>query len=61
MALCPVCWWDDDGQDDADADIVRNSVNGTLSLSQARSNYLEFGAADRQFLAHVRKPLPEEE
>jgi len=61
MALCPVCWWDDDGQDDADADIVRNSVNGALSLSQARRNYLQFGAADPQFLAHVRKPLPEEE
>jgi hypothetical protein len=61
MALCPVCWWDDDGQDDSDANVVRHSVNGGLSLVEARQNYTQYGAADRRFLSHVRKPLPGEE
>ena len=28
MELCPVCWWEDDGQEDADATEVRLTVNG---------------------------------
>ena len=28
MGLCPVCWWEDDGQEDADASEVRLTVNG---------------------------------
>lgn len=60
MALCPVCWWDDDGQDDSDANVVRNSVNGGLSLSHARQNYTQYGASDPSFLTHVRKPRLEE-
>jgi Cysteine-rich CPCC len=60
MALCPVCWWGDDGQDDSDADIVRNTVNGRLSLSDARQNYLRFGASDIKFVPQVREPQAEE-
>ena len=56
MALCPVCWWEDDGQEDRDAAEVRLTVNGQLSLSQARAYYTECGAADPRFLSHVRKP-----
>jgi hypothetical protein len=61
QALCPVCWWQDDGQDDEDADIVRGSVNGGLSLSMARANFRRFGAADEKFVGHVRRPLPTEQ
>ena len=60
MALCPVCWWEDDGQDSDDATEVRSTVNGELSLSEARQNYLECGAAHARFVRYVRKPLPEE-
>lgn len=60
MGLCPVCWWGDDGQDDSDAYVVRNSANGALSLAQARQNYQQVGAADSRFLQHVRAPLAEE-
>ena len=56
MALCPVCWWEDDGQEDEDAGDVRLTVNGTLSLQQARENYAHFHAADLHFVTHVRKP-----
>lgn len=58
--LCPVCWWQDDGQDDADADVVRGGPNGMLSLTRARANFRAYGAADPRFLSHVRAPLPSE-
>ena len=58
--VCPVCFWEDDGQDDHDADEVRGGPNSDLSLTQARRNYRNFGACDRRSLEHVRKPSPEE-
>jgi hypothetical protein len=56
MGLCPVCWWEDDGQEDADASEVRLTVNGQLSLEQARNYFTLIGAAHPRFLPYVRKP-----
>jgi Cysteine-rich CPCC len=56
LALCPVCWWEDDGQEDPDAAEVRFTVNGQLSLEQARQHYALYGAADPRFLPYVRDP-----
>ena len=56
LALCPVCWWEDDGQEDVDAGEVRLTVNGQLSLEQAREHYSSFGASHPRFLPFVRKP-----
>lgn len=36
--ICEVCFWEDDGQDDHDADDVRGP-NGMLSLRQVRINF----------------------
>ena len=58
--ICPVCFWEDDGQDDHDATVVRGGPNGVLSLEQARRNYLSFGACDEGSKVHVRLPRPEE-
>jgi hypothetical protein len=58
--ICPVCFWEDDGQDDHDADEVRGGPNGTLSLSKARDNFAEFRASDRRRCQNVRQPLPSE-
>jgi hypothetical protein len=58
--LCPVCWWEDDGQDDADAEVVRGGPNGNLSLEQARQNFRAFGASERLYLGRVRAPKSEE-
>ncbi len=60
LALCPVCWWEDDGQEDSDAFEVRLTVNGALSLDEARRHYARCGAAHPRFLLHVRKPLKNE-
>lgn len=58
--ICPVCFWEDDGQDDHDADVVRGGPNGGLSLSDARANYASFGACEHAMLGNVRPPRPEE-
>jgi hypothetical protein len=58
--LCPVCWWEDDGQDEADAERVRGGPNGTLSLRQAQCNFRDFGAAEESFKDRVRPPAPDE-
>jgi len=54
--ICPVCYWEDDGQDDHDADQVRGGPNRDLSLTMARRNFAMYGAADRRYLQHVRPP-----
>ena len=56
MCLCPVCWWEDDGQEDGDASEIRLTVNGQLSLAEARDYYAKIGAAHHRFVPHVRKP-----
>jgi hypothetical protein len=56
MHLCPVCWWEDDGQEDSDATRPRLTVNGHLSLAEARTSYAQCGAASPRFLPYVRKP-----
>jgi hypothetical protein len=58
--ICPVCFWEDDGQDEHDADVVRGGPNGGLSLTQACANYRQLGACDARYLAGVRAPRPEE-
>ena len=57
-----MCEWEDDGQTDADADVVMGGPNGQLSLTAARANFAEHGysqglarlaidAADAELLA----------
>lgn len=58
--ICSVCFWEDDGQDDPDADDIRGGPNGALSLTAARTNYVDFGACERRFCESVRPPTAEE-
>jgi len=37
--ICTVCWWEDDGQNDENADRVHGGPNGRYSLSEARANF----------------------
>lgn len=39
--ICPICWWEDDGQNDQDADIVRGGPNSHYSLADARRNFAD--------------------
>jgi hypothetical protein len=58
--ICSVCFWEDDGQDDHDADVIRGGPNGALSLTQARANYRQFGVCEQHFIGKVRPPRAEE-
>ena len=55
--ICPICFWEDDGQDDEDADDSRGGPNH-VSLTEARINFLRVGAAEPEDRPHVRAPLP---
>ncbi|MFD6564807.1 CPCC family cysteine-rich protein [Micromonospora profundi] len=57
---CPVCFWTDDGQTDADADAVRGGANGDLSLTYARLNYAVYGASHPRYQDMVRPARPDE-
>jgi hypothetical protein len=59
-AICPVCWWEDDGQDDHDADEVRGGPNELLSLSQARRNFEAIGCILRDGVGSCRPPTQDE-
>jgi hypothetical protein len=39
--ICAVCNWEDDGQDNDNADEIVGGPNGTLSLTQARIDFIE--------------------
>jgi hypothetical protein len=58
--ICPVCFWEDDGQDEQDADAVWGRPNGSLSLRQAQRNFKLLGACDPRHVTNVRKPERDE-
>jgi len=58
--ICVVCFWEDDGQDDPDADAVWGGPNGSLSLTAARANFAAMGACEERCTAFVRRPQPDE-
>jgi len=57
--ICPVCFWEDDGQDNDDADRARGGPN-RVSLREGRINFLRFGASVEADCESVRRPTPEE-
>ena len=41
--ICRICWWEDDGQDNHNSNVVAGGPNGKLSLTQARINFCMYG------------------
>ena len=58
--ICPVCFWEDDGQDNEDADACRPGPN-RVSLREGRVNFLRFGASVEADCESVRRPTADEE
>ena len=56
--VCPVCYWEDDAVQFNDPTYAGGA--NRVCLEVARSNYQVCGAIDKEFLANVRKPLPDE-
>jgi len=46
--VCPICCWEDDGQDLDEMDVV--SATNHITLRQARENFSTFGASDQAAL-----------
>lgn len=44
--ICSICFWEDDGQDNENADVVLGGPNSDVSLTQARMNFIEHGIFD---------------
>lgn len=40
--ICEICWWEDDGQDDDQADEVAGGPNAGYSLNDARENFQQY-------------------
>lgn len=57
--VCPVCFWEDDGQDDVDAHVDRGGPNGGSTLWQARTRFLKYGASTGSG-PHVRRASADE-
>jgi hypothetical protein len=58
--ICPICFWEDDGQDEPEADKVWGGPNGDVSLTQGRQNFIRYGAAEHRTVSAVRAPRHEE-
>lgn len=56
--ICAVCGWEDDEVQFRDS-TYEGGAN-SVSLDQARKNFLVLGAIDKESLGSPRKPLPEE-
>lgn len=40
--ICILCDWEDDGQSDLDADLIKGGPNGDYSLTEARENFKKY-------------------
>lgn len=56
--ICPVCFWEDDGSDDASVEIL--SGPNHITLREGRINVLRIGACDERAREHVRSATAEE-
>ena len=56
--ICEVCYWEDDPVQFRN-DNYTGGAN-KVSLKEARTNYVKFGASSKKFVKYVRKPKPEE-
>jgi hypothetical protein len=57
--ICPVCYWEDDPVQFADPTYAGGA--NQVSLLEARKNYVEFGACEKEFLPYVRQPTADEQ
>ena len=53
--VCPICFWEDDAIQSADPWFCGGA--NAPSLAEAQKHYEKFGAMEKRFLRHVRKPM----
>jgi hypothetical protein len=50
--ICPVCFWEDDGQNLDELD-QSSGPNHGITLREGRANFIQFGACEPAMCAHV--------
>lgn len=50
--ICPICFWEDDGQDIDQLDKPSGPNHG-ITLREGRQNFKEFGACEKEMIKHV--------
>lgn len=60
LQICPVCYWEDDGQRGIDAKTYSGGPNNILTLHETRITFAELGASDLLWIGEVRPPLESE-
>jgi hypothetical protein len=60
LQICPVCYWEDDGQRGIDGRTYTGGPNNILPLHEARITFVELGASDLLWIGEVRPPLESE-
>jgi hypothetical protein len=50
-AICPVCFWEDDGN----SELTKMSGPNHMTLKEGRKNFLIFGACEKRFVKNVIK------
>ncbi|HEY4378904.1 MAG TPA: CPCC family cysteine-rich protein [Acidobacteriaceae bacterium] len=60
LEICPVCYWQDDGQPIADVNTCTGGPNNLVTLAMAQSEFGVLGASDLLYIGLVREPLPSE-
>lgn len=58
--ICEICFWEDDGQDDPDADECWKGPN-LVSLTDGRKNFIAHGVSDLKDKHNVREPTKNDE
>ena len=53
--ICPICFWEDDGQDIDELD-ESSGPNHGITLREGRSNFKKLGACEESMIKHVLKP-----
>jgi len=60
--ICPICFWEDDGQDTDDAEVVRGGPNAGYSLKEARENFIQhhtmYRPSDENSFQREMKEMP---
>ena len=50
--ICPICFWEDDGQDLDEIDI-KSGPNHGITLRVGRSNFIKYGACEKEMVKNV--------
>jgi hypothetical protein len=50
--ICPICFWEDDGQDIDELD-TESGPNHGITLRQGRDNFQKFGACVKEMVSNV--------